>query len=639
MPRKGSGTSLDTAGRVKRINRMSGTPDILPALEHTRFRYWKALLVGLAAFILYSGTIGYGLLWDDLKIYESLRNQGLSALLKSDFLRPGTGYYRPWVVFSLWLDMRAADFFPYSYHLTNVLLHAVNAALVCRLIGSLFPAGEAALWGGLLYAVHPVHTEAVSFVSARTDLWAAFFALSFALYWSRGRRAGGRLSWLSWPVFFALLAMAGLSKESAFMMPPVLVAWDAVLKWNEGDFLKGWLRRNGIWLSAATAALVFALALRWGVADVGFGHGIAQFGSGRQVAAVRDLSLIPSILATYLRLLVFPWPLTGYYTDAQLALGWMEMAAAALVAGACILTAGAPSKRAGVLGLLWIAGFLLPVSGLVKIVGSVVAERFLYLPAAGFAIVFGAAVSRLGLSPAGKRAAPAFALLLCSLAAAASAIQSRVWQNEISLFEHIVAVSDSDVGKISLANAYLKAGRDEEAHRLNGMVYMKLGQYKQAIASFQKMAISAGDSAEAMRLLGHAHLMAGRYAEAGSYIRRSLQDDPRSAQGHYLLGLLMFGTSDPEGAMRELEKALSIDPQHPDAKLYLGVSYSNAGRFREAVALLQDYLKSDPDSAEALYHLGLTNMRLGYREKAMEQCRVLEGIDPQWAERLCRQIQ
>src|SRR5262245_810223 len=158
----------------------------------------RAAVVAIFAFLLYLPTLDFQLVWDDPHLLEFVRTQwrsgGARALLSSEFLlgsgSPHTGYFRPVVLASLWLDDGLGSGHAWVFHLTNVLLHACVCALVVLLLEWVLNDGPSAAFGGLLFAAHPVHVEAVAFVSARTDLWAALLVFSATAIWTRRRIRG-----------------------------------------------------------------------------------------------------------------------------------------------------------------------------------------------------------------------------------------------------------------------------------------------------------------------------------------------------------------------------------------------------------------------------------------------------------------
>jgi len=161
-------------------------------------RTLSAVLVFLLAAAVYAGTVRHELLWDDplltSLVEERARHDGLSGLLASDFRirrHEAMGYYRPVVLLSLWADGRLAARLPVAHHLQNILLHALASALAYAFLALALGSTRGALAGAALFAVHPVHTESVAFVSGRTDVLCAVFLLLAALLWARVRSRAG----------------------------------------------------------------------------------------------------------------------------------------------------------------------------------------------------------------------------------------------------------------------------------------------------------------------------------------------------------------------------------------------------------------------------------------------------------------
>jgi len=154
-----------------------------------------AVLIALSAFLVFSPTLGHELVWDDIPIVlyaqKVVEEGGIGALVQAPFaigvqgLDNPTGYYRPVSLISMWISSSLDEPSPFPYHLTNVLLHVINSLLLFQLLNLVLPPGGGPLLGGLLFAVHPVHSESVAFVSGRTDLLATLFALLTVLLWIR----------------------------------------------------------------------------------------------------------------------------------------------------------------------------------------------------------------------------------------------------------------------------------------------------------------------------------------------------------------------------------------------------------------------------------------------------------------------
>ncbi len=424
------------------------------------------LAVFLLAVVLYAGTLFYGFVWDDMLILthmtEAWENRGLAGLLSADYgyLGRAVGYWRPVTLLSMWLTWIPFPGSPLLPHLGNVLIHALCAACLL-LLGRRLAGARAAFLAALLFALWPTHTESTAQVGNRHDLLACLFVLLAALAWAKdraGRRplllAGGALSYLA----------AILSKESAFVLPAALVAWELVdagapRRWRET------LRTRTGWLPAWGAAAAAAFALRLLAAG-------GSMGVRSEVSYVVDLWREPGlglvVLFRELGLLALPWPVQVYYYPLDLPLTLSALGGSALLIAAVLGAAGPASGRLGLATAAWVAVFLLPVLGLVPIAGAVMAARYLTLASIGSCLLLGYWLDRFlgGDEASPRRRALAIlgtGLLLASLAAATS-VQNGFWRDNETLFRHIMRDTPSDpLGYNNLAVTLYRSERLAEA--------------------------------------------------------------------------------------------------------------------------------------------------------------------------------
>lgn len=554
-----------------------------------------AAIVTLVAFGLYARTIGYGLVWDDPQLLQYIdgryRQGGLRGLALAEYNLQAAeplGYYRPVVLLSLWADARLAGLFPPIFHLTNVLLHTANALLLLALLRTLGSAAPVALLAALVFAAHPAHTESVAFVAGRTDLWATFFVLIGALCWAAERAGAGSRSVALRAAGLAAAFLAALSKETALLLPAILL-----LAGRPGGRVPGdgpALQRRGsrFWLFGWLGSLGAALLLRVAIAQVGFG---ALFG-GAVGAPVQPLaarlSQFPAVLATYLRLLVLPWPLNAYYTSAEVRLDAVTVAAALGLAGA-LVAAVVLARRGGVpapaLPLVWVVGFLLPVLGVVPVRGAVVAERFLYLPSVGVSLALAAALGARTSFPWSRRLSAAALLALGGVGVLA---REGVWRDDLTLFQSVVAASP--------------AGADG---------YHGLG-----------LALAAR----------------GRHAQAAEAYRSALELAPDFARAAVNLGVSERALGRSAAAVEAYGRALALEPFNPQAHHNLGSLLAPLGRYDEAAGHFEQALRQDPGFALARYNLGRVRLRIGEPQRALEEYRRLAPLESALAEKLLGEI-
>ncbi len=532
------------------------------------------LLLGpvLLAVLVYSGSLSHALVWDDpllLDHVRELRQQGgWSALLTAGFRLSedvDLGYYRPVVLLSLALDDLASTFHP-----TNVLLHAGCTWLVGMLLWRFGFSPAISLLGATIFALHPVHVESVAFVSGRTDVLAALFVMIATLAWKANRR------WLGLGAF----ALALLSKELALVLPPVLLALDALGFPTRPEREGGWIERNAAWLLGWLAVILAVALLRFVVADVGLG------GAGR-AAAVRDPSSalwspawIPAILATYARLLVVPWPLNGYYTPDQIAPGVTSVLSIVLLLGAAWWARRSPHPRSGAAGLIWIVTFLLPVLGFVPIAGAMVAERFLYVPSIGLSVLICGAAAALARGR-GRRALVIGAPLVVIALATGTVLRIPVWKDELSLYSNLVETSPRCV--------------------------------------------------ECLENLGIALHEAGRHDEAVEPLRRAIAIRPGAAKAHDMLGIQYGTLGHPLEALPHFLEAIRLRPERVAYRENLGKTLLDLRRFEEAERAFSDAIALDPGLARLRFGRALALVGLGRLEEAERERRALEARAPELA--------
>lgn len=308
---------------------------------------------------------------------------------------------------------------PFGYHAVNLLLHLGNVLLVFALARRLVGGGAAAWFAAALWAVHPVTTESVANVAGRADLLAGACVLGGLLAYAGGTSAARR-------ALLALLCLAGcLSKESAAVLPGVMLLWD----WTAG--------RKPRWAdyAAVVAMLGAAFWLRERVFALGPWPEMPFLDNplrGLPFWAARLTAV--KVLGKELALLVWPGNLAFDHSYNQIpAAGWRDpwvWVAAAVIAEILVL---AVLRRKRDPLLFFAAGFcgltLLPTANLVVLIGSIMAVRFLYLPAAGFAMLAAGLVFRLR----NRRAAYAVAAAAVAVFAVQTAVRNPAWASDLAL--------------------------------------------------------------------------------------------------------------------------------------------------------------------------------------------------------------
>ncbi len=370
--------------------------------------------VAAAAVIAYANTLGNGFALDDrIHLVDHARDLDLRHVFRligsPYYFDPGTGLYRPVTVLSLAVNRMITGDSPWGFHAFNIFLHAISTILVLVLARRFFAREAVALCAALLFAVHPIHTEAVSYVSGRADVLAALFGVAALL--TRPLPSA------------ALFFLAILSKENAVAILPAIALRRLLLESERPsaiDLARG-LAGHGVALLAMFGARAAVLGSVSGLhaSDISFLDNPAATASlGTRVATGL------AVLARYVGLMVFPVRLSADYSHPQIPV--VDFAdSLSLVGGVLLVSAIAAilicgRRRPGLsFGIALFVLAWLPASDLLLPVGTVMAERVLYLPSVGFAL---AVAPLLALTSRPGRVVAAFILaLLLSLTVARNA--------------------------------------------------------------------------------------------------------------------------------------------------------------------------------------------------------------------------
>ena len=422
------------------------------------------LAVAACAVVVYIGAIWNRWALDDIPIiYYNPLVHDLSGVWRAFGLpywprELGGQLYRPLAIASFTLDWSIGHVG--WFHGMNILWHAGVSVLVALLVRR-WSGDTAALVSGLLFAVHPVHVEAVANIVGRAELMAALFAV-LAVYAALGRDS---------VVVSAVALVAGLlSKENAAVVPG-LVVWGWMLGLQRPS-RRRMLAYAASWVAVAAVYAVTRHTILNPQARIENIAPVFVWASPWQIRLTAVAAL-----ADVARLLVFPLTLRVDYSpaertlvttpfDARFALGLLCVAAW----GGLLALAWRRGRRVEAFGLGWIAIALLPVANLVFPVGILVAERTLYLPSAGLALAAGAWLK--DLAPARLRLV---AVVLVLAAGVRTALRVPIWRDASSvILSELEDSPRSYDGPARMVGVYLSKGQNEkaiEAFRASTAIY------------------------------------------------------------------------------------------------------------------------------------------------------------------------
>jgi Flp pilus assembly protein TadD len=480
-----------------------------------------------------------------------------------------------------------------GWHLVNLALHAAASLLVLALARRLAAAAgradaaRVALLAAVLFAVHPVHVEAIAPIVGRSELLAAALALG-ALLLALDRPRPGRVAAAA-----GLLALAILSKEGAVVTPGLFLLVALVLPAAAGldarpGLAPGPPRRALARAGGAAAALALAvlpyLALR--------GFEVAAPPAARWFGAAPAGQVALSatrVLAEYLRVLFVPTTLgTDFAYAARIPLLAAPDAHAVVATAAWLAVLGgalAAARRAplAAAGLLWIFVALLPVLHLVPI-GTLMAERLAYLPSVGACLAAAAALAALP-ARAGAVLAAALSLLLAGRAAA----RAHEWRSPRALWEAEVALAPRDPV-------------------VNNNLAVELSR-------------------------------AGEHAAAVPRLEAALAAAPGYWRAHVNLGIAWQGLGDRAGARQAFLTARALAPREPEPLRFLAWLDEAEGRGAAAAEALAEARRLAPEASALAREHGALLLRLGRRDEGRAALREALRLDPKdgWALRLLQE--
>jgi len=660
-----------------------------------------AAILVLAALAAYHNTFGVPFVFDDLPaIGDNTTIRQLWPLWHA--VVPPSGYGvtvsgRPILNLSLALNYAVSGLHVWSYHALNLLIHILSGLTLFGIVrrtlvllgakkqgargentaisapvnfppapSTLLQRDEASVLAftvALLWTLHPLQTEAVTYIIQRTEsLMGLFFLLTFYCFIRAVQSPEPR----RWPVLAVLACLLGVGTKEVIATAPVLVfLYDRTFV--AGSFREAWRRR--CWLHLALAATW--LPLLGLVASTGWNRGgTAGFDVG--ISAWGYWFTQFEAVVRYLKQAAWPHPLIFEYgtfwagpADAALyALVVVPLAAATLVA----------LWRWPVWGFLggWFFAILAPTS-LVPGTIQMIVEHRMYLPLA--ALIAAAVVGLHGLlrrppkhvanqgeNPSSRLkrqthlpphslipSVPWSLALLLALAFAFGLLTERrnaVYGSDLSLWQDTVnkkpgsAVAQSGLGSAlyergdwggALFHYTVSCGFNPKRPTIHyniGLTLAQLHRPDRAMAQFAEVIRLNPSHNSAEYQLGLALILAGRPQEALAHFKRAAEIMPSMGEAQYEWGVALAKLGRPADAIPHYQEALRLSPGHADVECDLGVSLYQLNRLPEAVACFQRALRAKPDLADAHFNLGLALARMGRAAEAMAQYAEAAQLNP-----------
>ncbi len=545
-------------------------------------------LIGLCAFIavcagiLYVNSLGNQFTnWDDSMIYANPQIHSLSwdNIARIFSFRKGATY-QPIRVLSYAVDYYFWKLNPVGYHITSILFYILTCIMVFftlrNLSGSVreytsFASHErVAFFGSLLFAAHPVHVEAVTWLAARKEvLQGFFFFLAFYLYLKGRDKTGRRRTIYLGSVLFTIL-LAILSKPSAIVLPAVILVYEISLRKNRWmDFI----RAHWVFLAfSILISIIFTSILMKVMIDAG---GIKPYHGG---SFFNNLLVSFSIFLYNIKLLFFTINYSAAYTipisNPILSLRTITFITIPLLLFVLSLWS---LKRTKIIFFSFLFFFvtLLPYLNIIPI-STLLADRYLFIPSFSFCFLLGVAFDRFYVYTNKRFSAGFFKLLAIGLFVLIlvgyswmTICQNKIWENSFALW----------------ADAVEKSPDSNPANALMGVVYMDLGMDE----------------------------------KAAGYLEKAIQILPYDYQSRNNLGIVYGRLDEPEKAFKQLMTALYLKPDDDSIRINLSVFYQKQKEYKKGEEVLSYLLSKKPKDPQLHFRLGMIYKDAGQYSAAVSE--------------------
>ncbi|GAK57642.1 conserved hypothetical TPR repeat protein [Candidatus Vecturithrix granuli] len=620
-----------------------------------------AVLLACLSVLIYLNTLGHQFVnFDDTSLIvqnpyiKSLSFENITAIFT-----PGVvGVYQPVRTLSYALDYHFWQLNPTGYHLTNILCHTLNTLLVFLIAYLLSKHLLLASLTALIFAVHPIHAEAVAWVAGRCDVLASALALASCscFLWIFPIKTQSR-RWIQGTVYgLALILFAAglLTKPSVVILPLLLVVYD--LCFVDPLIFRQW-RRSWLYVPFFFTAIL----ITWIFMAVARASGVVETQFHAANAFTRGLTML-RVLKEYVLMLFIPRLLSVTY-DVQVNTSLLEseMLIALAVLGIVAILTFLTWKHSKIafFGIAWFFVSLLPVANIIPI-AIIKADRYLYLPSVGFCLAFAWLIvwaEQLLTRAVKTRFVSIGYWAVISLVLISFSFQTiqrnRDWKDSHTLWTATLETHpDSSIALNNLGLIYAKQGQYEKALALYEQlislhpeqehierVYVNIADayaaqqmFEEAIENYQSALETNPEYVEAYLGLAGMSIELQQYAHAEQIYAQALELGGQQDRIYTSLGNLYALQNKHTEALKYFQKALDLNPFDMNAYNGMGMSYARSGDVEKALELYQHALTLDPDAAIIHNSLGTLYLELGQPDKASTAFTTSLSIEPENAE-------
>lgn len=626
------------------------------------------LLLCVICFLAYFNSLSNPFIWDDeaLVVKNTLIRSAsnLPAAFTNDLyfgVSSGSNFYRPVQTISYMWDYHFWQLDPLGYHLTNIVLQIGVAFLVFLFVFALLNSLPISIATAAMFALNPLHTEAVTYISGRAEMLMGFFVILSLLFFIRSqhRDKGSGVLFFLLSLFSFILAL--LSKEIAIVFPLIICGYIFY-------FLRDKIKEKYYLIKSILP--FFAVSVIYLILRLSFINFVTlKAPSLTNVAWQVRLSVLPNVMLTYFKLLILP-------VDLHMS---RELVRPTSVGGIClaVLILGLiivmcwrylkyrPENKVASFMLFWSLVFFVPQSGIFPI-NAFVAEHFIYLSSLSFFMLLAYILHKI----LRRKLFILTVGLICAFYILLVAGRNFEWRNPVVFYELIVKYSpDSFQGHNNLGLQYEYLGRFDESKseykraleikpdlieaRTNlANLYFKLKLYSQAKVEYELLENSSlgSKAGEVANNLGNLYEAMGDFDAAVKKYTEALKLDPSLKFTYFNLARIYFVKKEINLAIKQIAQSLGKISSNNDEVLdkiigdffkntggvnnavefynNLGIYFAQNKLLTESVSAFNCAIELNPKSNDYYYNLALAYLNMGLKTKAKNALKQALKINP-----------
>jgi Tfp pilus assembly protein PilF len=568
--------------KARAHQRMEAVPPAQPFLGRREIALTVSLV--LATLVVYFRTVHYDFVFydDDTFVYANpVVQRGLTAAGLAWAFGLHFANWHPLTWISYLLDAQLFGMNAGGFHLVNVLLHAASTAMLFIGLFRMTRRPWRSAIVAAIFALHPLHVESVAWVAERKDVLSTFFEMiTLLLYVSYVKRPRAR----RYALVCLAFAASVMSKPMSVTFPLVLllldywplqrIAWPAKGKETVRVFVE---KVPLLLLSVVASALTFVAQRNGGT--------VASLSSMPIMARLDNAATAYMI---YIQQAIWPTRLGVLYPSTPVAWDVAHSAVVLLLALSVAAVIFARKRPYWFTGWFWYLGMLVPVIGLVQVGLQARADRYMYLPLVGLAIMFvWTAADWFEFRPTLHRVGAAATIALLAACAVMTWRQVGYWKDSRTLFEHTIAVTEK--------NFIIRNNL--------GVILARTGDNRGAQFQYQEAIMANPEYAEPQGNLGNLLLREGRYEAARSLLEGALRLKADFPMAQLDIGIVDAVAGNYPSAIDHLNIALRMTPDDPEVHSNLCYALEHSGRLDEAITQCREALRLRPDYPDAQFNL------------------------------------